>query len=493
MTANAHRSPTDDAQRARHALRRARIERGMRELAFDSRALDRVVAGRHAERASMRFGAGACCCRRCRRLPRLQDPTRRRASLRRLLLDHAYPAQMTEPRWTSTAVAAVPRAVRVAVARVRRCGGGEVAFAAAPAGARPQAARAGRAQGRQRRPQHARALRRPGVLRAAPEDRDRARPRGAALRSRGTASGARAARCRCGRRSDSRCCRASAIPAPNLSHFRSIEIWDTAARERRVSAGRLADARVRRAPRSAVVRRRRRHRRQQRARPARRRRHARDRARRHRAVPAPRAARAPARRARQQGARAHPQGGSRHRAGGRRTSSATHAFETEFPAGGSATRSGPRARSSPIPPASPSCASRCRLRHARQSAGHAGAAARRARATASSRCKSALDELGRWNDTLVLTYCGVRTAPEGKPDSGHRPRHGQRALRARRPRAGRLLRRGARPRDGLSATAIRATRSTFAPSTRRCSIAGGASMPRLPLRGRFEPVPFVST
>ena len=91
---------------------------------------------------------------------------------------------------------------------------------------------------------------------------------------------ARAARCRCGRTSSSRCCRAWAIPTPNLSHFRSIEIWDTASKSDDVPAGRLAHARVRDATRARVVRRRRRDHRLERSRPARRRRHARHRARR---------------------------------------------------------------------------------------------------------------------------------------------------------------------------------------------------------------------
>ena len=99
------------------------------------------------------------------------------------------------------------------------------------AGRRPlsPAARAGRVEGRQRRPQYAGSLRRPGVLRAAAEDRDPPRPGGAAVRSRRPASRAGAARAVLvgGRLA---VLQGVGYPDPNLSHFRSIEIWDTGSR-----------------------------------------------------------------------------------------------------------------------------------------------------------------------------------------------------------------------------------------------------------------------
>ena len=107
-------------------------------------------------------------------------------------------------------------------------------------------------------------------------------------------------------------------PSPNLSHFRSIEIWDTASRaEEYLTDGWLARAFAaapvpkRFAADGVVVGR-------KRARAARRRRGARGRARQHRAVPSPGEARAAHPGAGQPRARAPAQGGGGRRTGGRR-------------------------------------------------------------------------------------------------------------------------------------------------------------------------------
>ena len=201
-----------------------------------------------------------------------------------------------------------------------------------------------------------RPVRRSGVLRAAPEARDRARRGRAALGPRRPASGARAAaaalegpaaRGAAGRRLSG----AQPVAFPldrDLGH--RVE-------ERRIPAGRLADARVRaRARRRAA------------SPPT-----ASSSARNdlgplagggtraialaeHRAVPAPGAARAAGRRRAQQGARAHPQGRGRHRAGGGAPRRAPRVRDRVSAGRRSATRSGPRARSSPIRPAWRSCA-----------------------------------------------------------------------------------------------------------------------------------------
>ena len=151
-------------------------------------------------------------------------------------------------------------------------------------------------------------------------------------------------------------------PEPNLSHFRSIEIWDTASKSEDVPAGRLAHARVRRAARAALVRRRRR------------RSSARNdlgplagggtRADRARRTPSSSCAGRGSRNRRGEArnkALAHIlQGRGRHRAGGVAPRRATRVRDRVSRRAHSATRSGPRARSSPILPAWPSCASRCR-------------------------------------------------------------------------------------------------------------------------------------
>lgn len=59
--------------------------------------------------------------------------------------------------------------------------------------------------------------------------------------------------------------------------------------------------------------------------------------------------------------------------------------------------------------------------------------------------RSALIELGRWNDTLVIV-CGVRPARARESEQRNRSRHGRAAFRDGRARAGRAVRRAARAR-----------------------------------------------
>ena len=219
----------------------------------------------------------------------------------------------------------------------------------------------------------------PDLLRAAPEARDRARQRAAALGPRGPASGAGAApaalagpaaRGAAGRRLS----RAEPVAFPldrDLGH-RLVE--------RGLSRRRMAHARVRRHAGAARVRRRRRHHRQQRSRPARRRRHARHRAVEHRSVPAAGAARRPGRRGAQQGLSARPAGRGRHRAGGgpsRRATCVRH---------GVSGRGIRQRRPDRMPDRRASFQRRRRahqpvgIRHARRPDRDAGAASRRARA-----------------------------------------------------------------------------------------------------------------
>ena len=224
----------------------------------------------------------------------------------------------------------------------------------------PQAPRARRAQGRQRRAQHARAVHRPDVLRAASEDRHRARPvvqlsdraglhpSLAPLRARGTTDA-------------SPCCRAWAIPIRTSRTSARSRSGTRRARARRTlqdgwltrafatqpvpasfaadgviigssELGPLAGGGTRAialADTEQFLRR---------ARLAQ-----------------------PAAPARQQGARAHPQGRGRHRAGGLAPVGPHDVRDRVSRTARSATRFARRARSSPIPPASQWCASRCRV------------------------------------------------------------------------------------------------------------------------------------
>ena len=208
-------------------------------------------------------------------------------------------------------------------------------------------------------------------------------------------------------------------PEPNLSHFRSIEIWDTAIEERGVPAGRLAHARVRDRAAARVVRRRRRDRRLERARPARRRRHARDRARRHRAVPAPRAPRARRRRRAQQGARAHPQGRSATSCRRPRISARARRSRPSFrPAAfGNAIRTACQIIANPSGVAVVRVTLSGFDTHANQPATQArllGEVGERPGGAA----RSALIELGRWDDTLVLTYAEFGRRPKENQNNG---------------------------------------------------------------------------
>ena len=235
-----------------------------------------------------------------------------------------------------------------------------VAFAAAPSASAnaqlPQSARADRAEGRQRRPQHARPVHRCRLLRAAAEDRRLRATRSSSCRTAPGLHPSLAPLLPLWKERQLAVLQGVGYPDPNLSHFRSIEIWDTASKPDEYLTGRLAVAHVRGGARAARVRRGRRHHRLQRSGAARGRRHARRRARQHRAVPAPGAARVAGRRVAQQGARAHPEGRGGHRAGGCAPRRALRVQDRISGAPDSATRSRPRARSSPIPAASRWCA-----------------------------------------------------------------------------------------------------------------------------------------
>ncbi len=105
--------------------------------------------------------------------------------------------------------------------------------------------------------------------------------------------------------------------------------------------------------------------------------------------------------------------------------------------------------------------------------------------------QSALDELGKWNDIAGADLRRVRAPAEGEQQQRHRSRHGQRALRARRPRGRRLVRRArptsrACPADGNPAYALD-FRSVYATVLDRW---WGVDS-RAALGGRFDPVPFL--
>ena len=206
-------------------------------------------------------------------------------------------------------------------------------------------------------------------------------------------------------------------PEPNLSHFRSIEIWDTASK----SDEYLQDGWLTRAfaaqPVPRVVRRRRRDHRLQRSGSARRRRHARDRARQHRAVPAPREARAAGAPTRQQGARAHPQGRGATSCRPRRISTHATTFATEFPAGdfGNAIRTACQVIANPSGVAVVRVTLSGFDTHANQAGTQArllSEVAQRPRGAA----RSALVELGKWNEHAGADLCRVRPPAEGEPD-----------------------------------------------------------------------------
>ena len=213
---------------------------------------------------------------------------------------------------------------------------------------------------------------------------------------------------RCGSAASSRSCRASAIPSPNLSHFRSIEIWDTASRSDRsacTTAGSRARLRAsdpsppRFAADGVVIGR-------QRPRSACRRRHPRDRAREYRAVPAPREARRSRRASTGNAALAHIL-----KTEGDIVQAAAH-LDAQL----SRSR-----RDVPDEPVRQRGQDRCarrrkrvrrrgrppvarKLRHAREPGADTGAAARRPRARSSSRWRPRCARSARWDRTLVVTY-----------------------------------------------------------------------------------------
>ena len=104
--------------------------------------------------------------------------------------------------------------------------------------------------------------------------------------------------------------------------------------------------------------------------------------------------------------------------------------------------------------------------------------------------KSALTELGRWNDTLVLTYAEFGRRPRENLSNGtdHGTANVQFALGGR--VAGGFY--GERLRSiGSRAMATRPSRSISEASTRPCSRSGGASPHSRRLGASFAPVPFV--
>ncbi len=336
-----------------------------------------------------------------------------------------------------------------------------------------------------------RAVRRPRVLRAAAEDRDRARPGAAALRSRRAASGARAARAARGRAASSRCCRASAIREPNLSHFRSIEIWDTASSSdeylqegwltrafaaQPVPASFAADGVIIGSPDLGPL-----------------------------AGGGTRAiALADTEQFLRRARLAQPGSADGNRAlahilkvEGDIVQAASHlaastTFATPFPDGafGNAVRTACQILANP--------AGRGRgardavgFRHARRTspARRRGCWARSRRAW--SRCAARCVETRPVGRHARGHLRGVRPAPEGEPEQRHRPRHGERAFRARRPRCRRVVRRVARADAAVRRRQRRATRSTFANVYATVLERWWGTDSREALGGRFAPLPFV--
>ncbi len=229
-------------------------------------------------------------------------------------------------------------------------------------------------------------------------------------------------------------------PEPNLSHFRSIEIWDTASGSRQylqdgwltrtfalapTPADFAADGVIIGSPDLG---------------PLVWRWHARDRAGQYRAVPAAGALRHRRRADAQQGPAAHPQGRRRHRAGGGAPQS-DYAFKTSFPQSpfGNAIRT-----------ACQVVANRPGVAVVRVTQTgydtHSGQAPTQARllgelAGGVVALKDALDELERWDDTLVLTYAEFGRRPKENLSNG--TDHGTASAHfvARRARRGRSVRR----------------------------------------------------
>jgi uncharacterized protein (DUF1501 family) len=338
--------------------------------------------------------------------------------------------------------------------------------------------------------QHAGAVRRPCLLRAASEARDRSRRRRAALAA---SPGCTLRLRRSSRFWDSRelaILQGVGYPDPNLSHFRSIEIWDTAsASELYLQDGWLT--RTFAADRTAArVRRRRRHHRLERPRAARRFGHAHGSAREHRSVPAARATRASPGDAHKP-ALEHILKVEADIVQAASHLDARYTFGTEFPraAFGNAIHTACQVLANPAGVAVVRITLSGFDTPWRQAATHARPP-RRARARESSRSRRRSLELGRWDDTLVLTYAEFgrdrartcRTAPTTERRaciSPGEPRRGASTAR----------RRGSIG-FGRRQPALRARSS--AASTRRCSSGGGVLSSSI-IGGKFAPVPFVKT
>ena len=254
--AGRRRTTDEDARRASRFARA--IDRGVAQPAFRRRAWVARMPGdtptaKHAVRRRR------CCCRSSRR-PRKRPPIRPTP-----MRSRSCARRCSTRRTSSNEDATMDR--RIVPARLRRAARSRalgmpasVAFAAAPDARATTASSSCWSSSRAATTASTRScpIADPGLLRAAAEARDRARPascscpiaRACIRRSRRS--------CRCGSDGSLAVLQGVGYPDPNLSHFRSIEIWDTRAQERDVSRGRLAHARVRDAPGAGVVRRRRR-------------------------------------------------------------------------------------------------------------------------------------------------------------------------------------------------------------------------------------------
>ena len=208
-----------------------------------------------------------------------------------------------------------------------------------------ESAGAGRAEGRQRRPQYAGAVRRSRVLRAAPEDRDRARPGVAARRPRRACIPRSRRCCRCGR-ARARGAAGRGLPGRQpvafpLDRDLGHRVESSEYLQRRLAHARVLRRRRRRdpSPRTAWSS----------AAPNWGRSRAAARARSRWPTPNSSCARRGSRRRRRDAGNAalaaHSQGRARHRAGGGAASMADYAFAHRISAHGrSATRSAPRPR-----------------------------------------------------------------------------------------------------------------------------------------------------
>ena len=201
---------------------------------FRRRGVARRAQRRHARRQGT-CGAGAAARVAAANGADSPATTRSPSSARRCrtrLSTEVTATNRTDPamnrRTFLRSAAALPVAARHRRQRLHVFGSAQVAIAAAPAWRQLQPrSRPGRAERRQRRPQHARSVHRSRLLLVAPEDRHQARRRRAIVGPRRTASFARSL-LPLWRESQLAILQGVGYPDPNLSHFRSIEIWDTA-------------------------------------------------------------------------------------------------------------------------------------------------------------------------------------------------------------------------------------------------------------------------